>query len=419
MKAVVFHGVGDVRLDDVPEPEIEQPADAIVRVTRSAICGTDLHMLRGTLPGMRPGTILGHEGVGIVEGVGPEVRNLLPGDRVVIGSTIGCGACVYCRAGYFSQCDVANPHGSGAGTAFFGGPESSGPFHGMQAEFVRVPFANVTCVKLPPDISTDKAILVSDIFPTGYFAADLAEIAPGDTVAVFGCGPVGQFAIASARLHGAGRIFAIDRIASRLEMAREQGAEVIAFDTEDPVEVLKDATGGSGPDRVIDAVGVDASRARMGPARPDREAASEFDREQRRAAPHGEPGGERFRPGDAPSQVLNWAVRAVAKAGTIAIVGVYPESSRVFPIGEAMNRNLTIKMGNCPHRRYIPKLLDLIRSGVFDPTTVLTQQEQLTDAIEAYRLFDEHEPGWMKVALLPVTEGERATAGASGAERRH
>lgn len=216
MKAVVFHGVGDIRLDNVPEPTIQDPLDAIVRLTASAICGTDLHMVRGTLSGMEPGTILGHEGVGIVEEVGREVRNLRVGDRVVIPSTIGCGYCSYCRAGYFAQCDHANPNGPSAGTAFFGGPKQSGPFQGLQAEYARIPFANVGLVKLPDEVSDDQAILLSDIFPTAYFGADLAEIEDGDTVAIFGCGPVGQFAIASAQLLGAGRIFAVDTVPSRL-----------------------------------------------------------------------------------------------------------------------------------------------------------------------------------------------------------
>ena len=198
MKAVVYHDVGDIRLEDVPEPRILAPTDAIVRITASAICGTDLHFVRGTVSGMQPGTILGHEGVGIVEELGADVRNLQVGDRVVIPSTIACGNCSYCRAGYFAQCDGANPNGKEAGTSFYGGPQTTGPFHGLQAEKARIPFANIGLVKLPPEISDDQAILLSDIFPTGYFGAEMAEVGSGDTVAVFGCGPVGQFAIASA-----------------------------------------------------------------------------------------------------------------------------------------------------------------------------------------------------------------------------
>jgi threonine dehydrogenase-like Zn-dependent dehydrogenase len=212
MKAIVFHGVGDIRLENVSDPKIQEPTDAIVRLTASAICGTELHFVRGTVPGMVPGTILGHEGVGIVEEVGADVRNVQPGDRVVIGSTIACGSWSYCRAGYHSQCDRANPNGPQAGTSFFGGPKETGPFQGLQAERARIPFANIGMVRLPDGVSDDQAILLSDIAPTGFFGAALAEITPGDTVAVFDCGPVGLFAIVSARLLGAGRIFAIDTI---------------------------------------------------------------------------------------------------------------------------------------------------------------------------------------------------------------
>ena len=202
MKAVVFRDIGDIRLDDVPEPRIEQPTDAIVRLTASAICGTDLHMVRGTFSGMVPGTILGHEGVGVVEQVGPDVRNLNVGDRVVIPSTIACGYCSYCRAGYYAQCDVANPNGPSAGTAFFGGPKESGPFNGLQAEKARIPCANVGLVKLPDEVSDDEAILLSDIFPTGYHGTDLAQVSPGESVFVFGAGPVGAMAAYSALLRG-------------------------------------------------------------------------------------------------------------------------------------------------------------------------------------------------------------------------
>jgi threonine dehydrogenase-like Zn-dependent dehydrogenase len=370
MKAVVFHDVGDIRLDDVSEPQIREPTDAIVRLTASAICGTDLHFVRGTMPGMEPGTILGHEGVGVVEQVGSGVRNLRPGDRVVIPSTIACGTCSYCRAGYYSQCDRANPNGPQAGTAFYGGPQNTGPFDGMQAELVRVPFANVGPVKLPDQVTDDQAIVLSDIFPTGWFGARLAEVGKGDMVAVFGCGPVGQFAILSAMLQGAGRILAVDRVPSRLEAAKRLGAEVIDFSSEDPVQAVEELTDGTGVDRVIDAVGVDAE------------------------SPQG-------RPGEAPEQALAWEVETVAKAGTIGIIGVYPPQAQNFPIGQAMNKNLTIKMGNCNHRRYLPELVTMTRSGAVDPANVLTQVKEGTSAIDAYQSFDRHEEGWIKVELRP------------------
>lgn len=401
MKAVVFHGIGDIRLDDVSEPTIEKDTDAIVRLTTSAICGTDLHFIRGTMESLEPGTILGHEGVGVVEKVGPGVRNLHIGDRVVIPSTIACGYCSYCRAGYYAQCDNANPNGKAAGTAFYGGPKQTGPFDGLQAEKARIPYAAVNLVKLPDEVSDEQAIMLSDIFPTGYFGADIADIKPGHTVVVLGCGPVGQFAIASAKLLHAGRIFAVDSQADRLDMARSQGAEVVNFDEEDPVETIKALTGGIGADCVIDAVGVDAQHAHHGPAH-DEDAAREQEQQSQQIAPHAHPHGDNWVPGNAPSQSLEWAVEVVAKAGTVSIIGVYPPTAKTFPIGMAMNKNLTLRMGNCNHRKYVPMLVDLVRTGKVDPVAILTQREPLRSAIEAYEAFDRRKPGWIKVALEPV-----------------
>jgi threonine dehydrogenase-like Zn-dependent dehydrogenase len=402
MKAIVFHGIGDVRLDDVKEPKLKEPTDAIVRLTASAICGTDLHFIRGTVPGMRPGTVLGHEGVGVVEEVGKGVRNLAEGDRVVIASTIGCGSCSYCRAGYFAQCDNANPNGKLAGTAFFGGPAPTGGFDGLQAEYARVPFANVGAVNLPEEVSDEKAILLSDIFPTAWFGAKLAEVQPGNTVAIFGCGPVGQLAILSARLMRAGRIFAIDCIPSRLEMARAQGAEVIDFASEDPIATLLELTGGIGADRVIDAVGVDATQPHSGPAQKTvAPLKKKLKEELQELVPRPREKGDNWHPGDAPSLALTWAVAAVAKAGTIGIVGVYPPTATTFPIGLAMNKNLSVQMGNCNHRKYIPQLLELVRSGAADPSRILTQEQPLSTALEAYAEFDKRSPGWVKVELRP------------------
>ncbi|HEY8504324.1 MAG TPA: zinc-dependent alcohol dehydrogenase, partial [Gemmataceae bacterium] len=395
--------VGDIRLDDVPEPKLQDPTDAIVRLTASAICGTDLHLVRGTVPGMRPGTILGHEGVGVVEEVGRDVRNLRPGDRVVIPSTIACGYCSYCRSGYHSQCDNANPKGRRAGSAFFGGPEAAGAFHGLQAERARVPFANVGPVKLPDEVSDEQAILLSDIFPTGYFGAELAEIESGDTVVVFGYGPVGLFAILSARLMGAGRILAVDTIPSRLEAARDLGAEVIDYEADDPVEAIVRLTGGIGADRAIDAVGVDANRPHGGPAAPQAKQHRKFhDQELKQVAPGANPQGDNWHPGDAPSLALVWAAEALAKAGTLAVIGLYPPAARFFPIGKAFNKNLTVQSGNCPHRRYLPALVELVHSGAVDPTEVLTRREPLTAAVEAYKAFDTRQPGWIKVELTPA-----------------
>lgn len=404
MRAVIFHDVGDIRLEEVPEPELEHPTDAIVRLTASAICGTDLHMIRGTMPEMRRGTVLGHEGAGVVERLGSGVRNLSVGDRVVIMATIACGWCAYCRAGYSAQCDNANPNGIRAGTAFFGGPKSAGSFHGTQAEKVRVPFAHFNLVRLPAAVRDDQAVLLSDIFPTGYMAAENAEIKTGNVVAVFGCGPVGLFAIESARVLGAGRVIAVDRVPDRLAKARELGAETVDFEREDPVKAILDLSGGIGADRVIDAVGVDAEHPEHGFARL-RSIASGLEREQRelvrRVAPRQNPHDGHWRPGRGPSQALEWAVGACAKAGTLSIVGVYPEAMRSFPLGRAMGMNLTVKMGNCSHRRYAERLLELVESGTVDPAKVLTQRRPLTEAVAAYESFDARLDGWIKVELEP------------------
>jgi threonine dehydrogenase-like Zn-dependent dehydrogenase len=355
-------------------------------------------MIRGTFAGMKPGTILGHEGVGVIEEIGSNVRNLRVGDRVVVPSTIGCGYCSYCRSGYYAQCDNANPNGSQAGTAFFGGPSSTGPFQGLQSEYARIPYANVGLVKLPNEVDDDRAIMLSDIFPTAYFGAELAEITPGDTVAIFGCGPVGLFAIASAFMLGAGRVIAVDTIPSRLEMARMQGAEVIDFNVEDPVEVIQSLTGGIGVDRAIDAVGVDANHPDSGPAA---EKAQQYQQELQKIAPETHPQNGNWHPGNAPSIALEWAVQSLAKAGTLSIIGVYPPTHQFFPIGMAMNKNLTINMGNCNHRQYIPRLVDLVQSSAVDPKQILTQVEPMTSVIDAYKAFDRRQPGWVKVELVP------------------
>ncbi|HJQ82343.1 MAG TPA: zinc-dependent alcohol dehydrogenase [Lacipirellulaceae bacterium] len=402
MKAVVFHDVGDIRLDDVPEPTIKESTDAIIKVTASAICGTDLHFVRGTVSGMKPGTILGHEAVGTVADVGQDVHNLSPGDRVVVAPTISCGSCSYCRDGYFGQCDHANPNGPRAGTAFFGGPASSGSFDGLQAELARIPFANVGLVKLPDTISNEEAILLSDIFPSGYFGADLAEIVPGDVVAVFGCGPVGQFAILSAFLMGAGRVLAVDNVPERLDTARGQGAEVVNFDSVNPVQALLELTRGIGPDRIIDAVGVDARSPQDGSssslvddeiARIERQRSQVCDDLRLRDQP--------WLPGDAPMQALLWAVASIAKSGTLSIIGVYPPQFESFPLGAAFDRNVTINMGMCHHRRYIPKLIQLVASGEVDPTLVRARQEPLIPATEAYESLDRRQHGWLQVELVP------------------
>ena len=265
-----------------------------------------------------------------------------------------------------------------------------------------MPFANVGLVKLPDLVTDDQAILLSDIFPTGYFGAEMAEITAGDTVAVFGCGPVGQFAIASAKLLGAGRVIAIDCLEDRLTMAKRQGAEIVNFEREDPVKIVLELTGGIGVDRAIDAVGVDAVHPHRGPAKAN--GGNGFDAEVQEIAPEQHPEGGNWHPGDGPIQVLRWAVESLAKAGTLSIIGVYPQTAKRFPIGEAMNKNLSINMGNCHHRKYIPYLIDLVASAVVDPSEILTEIQPMRDAIEAYKCFDRRERGWVKVELMPEAQ---------------
>jgi threonine dehydrogenase-like Zn-dependent dehydrogenase len=403
MKAVVFHGIGDIRLDDVPEPRIEQPTDAIVRITTAAICGTDLHFIRGTMPGMKPGKVLGHEGVGVVEEVGESVRNFQPGDRVLLSAVLGCGSCAYCRVGYFAQCDVVNPNGARSGTGSYGSPEPQGPFAGLQAEYARVPYAHTNMFRLPDSVSDAQAIPLSDIYPTGYFAAVIGEVTDGDVVAVWGCGPVGQFAVLSAFQRGAARVIAIDSHADRLERAKDLGAETVNFDEVDPVETIMDLTLGIGPDRAIDAVGVDAESPHSGPAAAKaRQQDDQHRAELRQVAPATHEHDGHWRPGDAPTQAHAWAVESLAKAGTLGIVGVYPPTDKFFPIGTALSRNLTVNLGNGNHPRYIPRLLEYVESGVVDTEKVLTEHEPLADALAAYDEFDLRSPGWLKVALEPV-----------------
>lgn len=402
MKALVFHGIGNVRLDEVDEPIIQHQKDAIIRVTSSSICGTDLHMVRGTMPGMKAGTVLGHEGVGVIEEVGSDVKNFKKGDRVVVCSTIACGDCAYCEAEEYASCDESNPMGPDAGSAFFGGPALSGAFNGLQAEKARIPFADFTLVKLPTWMSDDDALLLSDIFPTGFMGAEMADVQEEDTVAVFGCGPVGQMAIASAFLMGAEKVFAVDSLSDRLNMAKKQGAIPINYEKVDPVKFLKEHTGGYGPDSCIDAVGVDAQAPTNGPAKEHSLLGGlQHMIEQKMVAPWTVMFGEQWRQGDAPFQALSWCVEAVRKSGVVSIIGVYPQSSILFPIGMSMQKSLTIRAANCSHRKYIPELIQLIEDQKFHPSSILTKHEDLKDVVKCYEQFDKRKPGWVKVELDP------------------
>ncbi len=401
MKALVFNGVGNIALEEVKEPRLKEQTDAIIKLTKSAICGTDLHMIRGTISHMKKGTILGHEGVGVVEKVGKLVKNFRVGDRVIVPSTIACGDCDYCKQELYSQCDKANPKGPESGTPFYGGPKESGPFNGMQAEKVRVPFADTSLVKIPDDVMDDQVILLSDILPTSYMAVEMADVKPSDTVAVFGCGPVGQLAIFCLKQLGVNQIIAIDRIPSRLKRASQQGAYTINFDETDPVEELKKLTNGKGPTKIIDAVGIDAEQPRYSllDAITNFSTHREFKKELKKIAPKTNPNDGNWVPGNGPSQVLQWAVDAVAKNGLISIIGVYSELLKTFPIGKAMEKNLTIRMGNCNHKKYIPRLLLWVQNNIFDSRDFVSHTLPLADIVNGYKHFDKRDDGWLKVVL--------------------
>ena len=395
MKALVFNDVGDIELKDVHEPAIKDQTDAIIKITTTTICGTDLHMVRGTITGMKKGTILGHEGVGVVEKVGTHVKNFHVGDRVIVPSTIACGSCEYCQKELYSQCNASNPNGPDKGTAFYGGPEASGPFNGMQAEKVRVPYADTNLIKIPEGITDEQVILLSDILPTAYMGVEFAEVKPEDTVAVFGCGPVGQLVIACLKRLNPHKIIAIDRVSSRLKLAESQGATTINFEEHDPVKELKKLTNGKGPNKIIDAVGVDAQC----PKSTDSEEKKEFKKEVKKIAPKKNVQGGNWVPGNGPSQVLRWAVEAIAKAGTISIIGVYSDESKMFEVGAAMEKNITVRSGNCNHRKYIPMLLEWVKDGSFKSSKFLTQKASFADIVHAYKKFDKRAANWVKVVL--------------------
>jgi len=367
MKAIVFGGPGDVRVDETRDPELEESTDAIVRVTASAICGFDLRIARGEVPDMLPGTILGHEGVGVIEDLGEDIRNFQIGDRVLLCPTLACGACHQCGRGHYAHCERANPNGAAFGPAMFGGPAASGPFHGLLAEYARVPLAHTTMLHLPEEIGDADGLLLTDAIPTGLFGVRLTRLSPGQSLAVFGCGPIGQQAITCAQRAGAGRIFAIDGMESRLDAARERGAEAIDMEAEDPVQVLRDLTKGAGVDCVINAVPIDALPSRFG--------------DPLAASPLTSPAGdtldsslldilERLRPVDeAPfdlaAQAFAWSTAAAATSGTVAVLCFHPGQVRHFPLMAALRKNLTLRLGTCHHRKYLPRLIEKFQRGTW------------------------------------------------------
>jgi threonine dehydrogenase-like Zn-dependent dehydrogenase len=388
MKANCWHGTHDVRIDNVPDPTIQQPRDVILRITATAICGSDLHIYDGYIPTMEKGDVLGHEFMGIVEETGKD-NGLKKGDRVIIPFQIACGQCHFCRRMETALCDTTNAEGAGkmrtlygqAAAGLFGYSHMYGGYPGGQAEYVRVPCADFGAFKVPEELTDEQVLFLTDIFPTGFMAAENCGIQPGQTVAVWGCGPVGQFAIRSAFLLGAGRVIALDNVPDRLEMARTGGAEPLNDEDTEVQEKLRDMTGGRGPDHCIDAVGMEAHGATLD-ALYDRVKTAvmlETDR----------------------SHALRAAIFACAKGGTVSIPGVYGGFLDNFPLGGAFAKGLTLKMGQTNVHRYVKRLLDYISQGKIDPSFVITHRLALDAAPEAYKTFQERKDHCIKVVLKP------------------
>ena len=390
MKALVWHGKNDVRVDKVKDPELVDQTDVIVRITATAICGSDLHLRDGYQPTMESGDILGHEPMGIVEEVGSAVKKLKKGDRVVIPFVIACGQCFFCEKKLYAACERSNPNGEMAAKVMghkvsgaFGFSHLLGGFSGGQAEYLRVPYADVGPQKIESDLPDEKVLFLSDIFPTGWMAAENAGIAPGDTVAIWGAGPVGQMAIQSAWMQGAGRVISIDRVPERLALSSGPGkAETINFDDEHVKERLDEMTGGRGPDRCIDAVGCEAHSHGSLDAVLDKAKKT-------------------LKLGTDRAHVLREAILCCRTAGTLSVPGVYVGMIDKFPFGAAMNKGLTIRAGQTHVQRYTKPLLKKIESGEIDPSFIISHRAPLDDAPELYKTFRDKKDGCTKVVLKP------------------
>ena len=386
MKAVCWQGSNDVRVENVPEPKIINSRDAIIKITSTAICGSDLHIYSGKIPTMESGDILGHEFMGEVVEVGSQIQNLQVGDRVVVPFTIACGNCFFCKKDLWSLCDNSNPNASMPEKLFghtpsglFGYSHLLGGYAGGQAEYVRVPFADVGPLKVPEGMKDEQVLFLTDIFPTGYMAAENCNIQPGDTVAVWGCGPVGQFAIRSAYMLGAERVIALDRFPERIQMAEEQSkAETINYEKVNAREALQEMTGGRGPDACIDAVGMEAH----GTALQER---------VKQTARIGSDGGA----------ALRQAIIACRKGGTVSIPGIYGGLMDKMPMGAVVNKSLTMKSGQTHVHRYLRPLLERIQNGEIDPSFVITHRLNLEDAPHGYEIFNKKEDDCIKVVLNP------------------
>ena len=390
MKATCWHGKRDMRVDDVPDPVILNQRDAIVRVTSTAICGSDLHLYNGFIPMMMKGDVMGHEFMGEVVDVGRDVKNLRIGDRVVVPFAIACGHCGACAAQMYSLCENSNPNAwiaeklmghSPAGA--FGYTHMLGGFAGGQAEYARVPFADFGPLKVPDGMPDEQALFLSDILPTGYMAAEMCGITPGDTIAVWGCGPVGQFAIASAKMLGAERIIAIDRFPERLSMAANKAGatDTIHYEEQDVLDTLKELTGGMGPDACIDAVGTESHAPGLTYAYDRLKQALRLESDRPLA--------------------LRQAIMACRNGGTVSVIGVYGGFIDKFPMGSFMNRSLTMRTGQCHVQRYMKPLLARIENGDIDPTFVVTHRMRLDAAPDGYAMFDRKQDDCVKVVLTP------------------
>jgi threonine dehydrogenase-like Zn-dependent dehydrogenase len=389
MKAVCWKGIQNVQVEEVPDPEILNPNDAIIRVTSTAICGSDLHLYNGYIPAMLPGDILGHEFMGEVVQVGSGVKNLKPDDRVVVPFPIACGSCYFCQHEMWSLCDNSNPNASQAEALYgfspagiYGYSHLLGGYAGGQAEFVRVPFADVGPLKVNGNLTDEQVLFLTDAFPTGYMAAENGNIQPGDTVAVWGCGAIGLFTIKSAYMLGAERVIAIDHIPERLRMAREFGnAEILNFEDLDVVEALKELTGGRGPDVCVDAVGLEAHGTGL---------EGFYDKAKQKV---------RLQTGR--PQVLRECIQACRKGGHVSLAGVYGGFLDKIPMGAAFNKGLTLKMGQTHVHKYMRPLLEKIENGEIDPSFIVSHTMSLEDASYAYDIFVNKNDECVKVVLKP------------------
>ncbi|MBA3393105.1 MAG: glutathione-dependent formaldehyde dehydrogenase [Deltaproteobacteria bacterium] len=386
MKAVVWHGKQDLRVDNVPDPSIVNPHDAIVRVTSTAICGSDLHLYNGFIPAMKPGDIIGHEFMGEIVATGPACETVKVGERVIVMCGISCGRCWFCKHELFSACDNTNPAGSQAaletlyghaGGALFGYSHLYGGYAGGQAEYVRVPFADVGCVKIPAELSDEQVLFLTDIFPTGFMAAENCKIQLGDTIAVFGAGPVGQFAVKSAYLLGAERVIVIDAVSERLAMAAQQGAIIVDERHGDVIPRIEELTGGRGPDSVIDAVGLEAHGTGVGAVYDKVKQVMRLETDRTTA--------------------LRNAIMVCRKGGTVSIPGVYGGLVDKFPIGAAFAKGLSFAMGQTHFHRYAKPLLAKVQAGEIDPRFIVTHRIALAEIPAAYKMFNDKQDGCIKV----------------------